>query len=185
MTDADPPLPADPDALSALLDEARLAEAAGERSRERWLRRQASEGARLTGLLLDAAERRIAVTVRLAGGRSHRGDVAAVGRDVVALATAGGDVLVALAAVAVVLPDRALRAVPPGDDRRGPLGRTLADVLADHEPEARRVVVSCGLGEPLTGVLRAVGADVVTVALDGGGLAHVALAAVTEVVLPH
>src|SRR3954469_10464591 len=51
----------------------RATEAARSRTRERWLRQQAVEGARLAGVALDLAERRAAVIVRTSSGRTHRG----------------------------------------------------------------------------------------------------------------
>src|SRR4051794_39148118 len=78
----------------------RVADAARSRTRERWLRQQATEGARLAGVALDLAERRVPVIVRTLAGRAHRGVLAAVGVDFWVLATnAGHPCLIALAAV--------------------------------------------------------------------------------------
>ncbi len=169
-------------ALRTLLDDARAAQAARERSRERELRRQAGEEARLSAVLRDAAERGLAVSLRTTAGRTHRGTIVAVGRDFCGIAAAGGLLTyVATSAIAVVVPDRGVRAGLPGDDRGAALDLTLAELLADEAPEQPAVAVVAAGGEALAGRLLAVGADVVTVALDDGPrVAYVALASLTE-----
>ena len=69
--------------------EARARDAADSRVRERWLRRQAEDEAAFAGLLVDLAERGVAVIVTTSGGRHHVGRVEAVGTDFVAMATTG------------------------------------------------------------------------------------------------
>lgn len=167
--------------LHELVDETRAAAAVRERGRGRWLRTQAAESARLTAVLLDAAERADTLTVRTAAGRRHVGRVLAVGRDFCGIATGGGEVYVALRAVTVIRPDPSMTATEPGDDRGGPLDLTLAELLAQEAPERPEVVLTCaGDPEPVTGVLRSVGVDVATV--DGRpGLVYVALTSLVEV----
>jgi hypothetical protein len=82
--------------------EGRVDEAARRRARERWLRHQAEEDATVAGVLADVAERGAPVTVHARGGRRHRGEVRALGRDFVAIRSATADVVVALAAVTSV-----------------------------------------------------------------------------------
>jgi hypothetical protein len=172
------------DGLARWAADARADEAARDRARERWLRRQAEEEGTLAGALLDLAERRAAVLVATAAGRRHRGTVVAVGADFVGLR--GGraaQVLVPLAAVAWVRPLEGDSAAP-GDDRPLALEATLVealDGLAARRP--RTLVVPAAASEALTGELVAVGRDVVTLRLDGDGrpLAFVPVASVTEV----
>jgi len=153
------------------------------RRRSAWLRRQTDEESTLTGVLIDLAERGRAVTVHLANGRRHRGTIAAVGRDVVELrSTVGERVVVALDALDSVRPSDA--APVPGD---GPVPRdvTLVERVRRLADQRERVLLVGRNGEATSGEITSVGRDVVRVALDGGGLAYVSLAAVAEVSGPE
>lgn len=176
--------PVDP--LVDLLDEARAADRGGSRVRERWLRRQAEEGATLAGTLLDLAERGSAVAVRTTTGRVSHGAVVAVGTDFVVLrAEDRRDVCVRLAAVATVRPQVGERHVSATGDRPAPLDLLLVEVLAGLAPDRPRVALVTSAGELIAGELIAVGADVVTLRLDGDRrtLCYVAATAVDEVVI--
>ncbi|HEY8526873.1 MAG TPA: hypothetical protein VIL48_18015 [Acidimicrobiales bacterium] len=171
--------------------EARVDDAARQRTHERWLRQQAEEEATLVGVLCDLAERGTPVAVRTRVGRQHRGTVAAVGEDFVAVAaTASGSgpgpfAYVALAAVASVRTSPG-RVPPPTGDRVVRSRGRLADVLAGLAAERERIlVVTAGAGDAVAGSLRAVGRDVAVVRLDGAeaGTAYVPLEAVAEVVV--
>lgn len=178
-----PPTDAD---LAALLDAERGSEAARARSTQRWIRQQAEEEARLSGVLLSAAEQRETITVRTTSARSHTGTVAGVGVDYAAVASAGGVlVYIALAAITVVQSDRALAPVPAGDARTGPTAATLHDVLSQHAGERPDVVFVCaGQPDSVPGRLIAVGVDVASVVVDERRrIAYVALSSVTEVSL--
>jgi hypothetical protein len=170
------------DPLLELLDEARAQEAGRRRSRERALRRQAEEDASLAGSMLDLAERGRRLALRTSDGRSHTGSLVALGADFAVVRTgAGVDVLVALGSVASVRPGPAPAAT---GDRPTPSRTRLLDVLsvaAEDRPRVSLVVA----GEAVAGELRAAGADVVTVLLDGPERvpAYVAAAAISEVVL--
>ena len=159
----------------------RVDEAVAARERERWLRQQSDEQARLTGIALDLAEQRATASVSTVSGRQHRGTVVTVGEDFLALAPgAGALVLVAFAAVAVLRPSPGR----PGGagDRSPPQSAWLADVLSGLA--AQRAHVRIGVGsEQLSAELRAVGADVVTLLVDGEppATAYVRLASVSEV----
>lgn len=169
------------DPLLELLDRARAEQAGRGRSRERSLRQQAEEDATLAGTLLDLAERRSAVTVRTATGRTHHGAALAVGHDFVVVRGENGvDTFVALAAIATVRPYRA----PPASGDRVPSDTRLVDVLGAAAPDRPRVALVAGT-EVVAGELRAVGADVVTVQLDGPErpLAYVSSASISEAVL--
>jgi hypothetical protein len=174
----------DPDReLTELVDETRLAQAGAERSRERWLRQQAAEEARLSGLLLDAAERGTVLTVRTRAGRVHRGRVLTVGRDFCGLEATGGDeLLVRFEAIVVMRPDPSTRATVPQDRRVAPLDLSLAELLVQLAPDQPQVaLVLDGDREGISGRLLAVGVDVVTVATaPRTTLVYVTLSSVLE-----
>ena len=183
--------------------EARARDAADARMRERWLRRQAEDGAAFAGLLVDLAERGVAVILTTSGGRNHVGRVEAVGTDFAALATTGArTTLVSLPAVAAVRLGRgdaghrhsaAAGAVAAGRGHIGPAAETgdegrdrrvtvtMADVIG-HAVERRPRVQVFSASACVGGELRAVGTDVVTVHTHGDphGLAYVRLASVSE-----
>jgi hypothetical protein len=163
--------------------DARVADAAGQRSRERWLREVAAQEATLAGVLLDLGERRTTVALDTAAGRSHRGIVVCVGADFVALQlSSGAEVLVALSAIAAV------RLVAGEDlatgDRADATGLTLVEVLSTMAAERTRVLLVTR-GEPVSGELRSAGLDVVTVRTDAdpSAFAYVPLGGVLEVLV--
>src|SRR3954452_4727166 len=94
--------------LARWMADERAREAAGERSRERWLRQAATESARLSGLALDLAERGRAVAIRTTAGRGVRGALVAVADDFWVVDGPAGTTFLLLAAVATV------RAAPTG-----------------------------------------------------------------------
>lgn len=177
--------PPSDDDLAALLDSERGHQAARDRSTRRWLRQQALEEAKLTGVLLSAAEQDLSVTIRTSAGRSYTGPVTSVGSDFCGVRSGDLDVYIRLDAVTVVQPDRNLQALPAGDDRRGPVTMTLHEFLAGHAPERPDVSVVCtGQTQAVPGRLLAVGADVVSLEVDDKRtIAYVALASVTELSL--
>ncbi|MBK9181096.1 MAG: hypothetical protein IPM45_16325 [Acidimicrobiales bacterium] len=168
-------------AADAAVDEARAA-----RVERHWMRRLAEEEATLAGTLLDLAERDVRVALATVTGRVHAGHLTTVGADVLAVRTTPGAlVLVALRSVAWVRP-----AGPP--DASGPTGAAagdraggprLADLLAARVGERPRLVVRAGAAEASAGELLAVGRDVLTLGLDGGGVAYVSLDSLDEVLL--
>jgi hypothetical protein len=175
------------DGLAARIDrwaaDARVDEAARLRAQERWLRHQAEEEGSLAGVLADVAERGAAVAMHVRGGRRHRGEVAALGSDFVALRSAGADVIVALAAMTSV---RTL----PGEastigDRSIATSHRLVDVLAGLAAERAAVLVLADGDEAVAGVLRSVGQDVVGVRVAGGAAvtAYIPVGAIVEVVV--
>lgn len=126
----------------------------------------AEEGASLVGALLDLAERRSTVTVRSASGRTHTGTLVLVAVDFVVLRTGQGDRWLMLQGLNSVRPD-------PGEQHRSASGdRSAADLLLVEAlgriaPDRPRLAFVLDGGELLAGELEAVGADVVTVRLDG------------------
>ena len=161
--------------------DARVEEAVAERTRERWLRQQSAEQARLTGIALDLAEQRATATIATTTGRQHRGTVVAVGEDFVAVAPSPRSVvLIAFAAITLLRP-------PPDrpeatGDRSPPNSAWLADVLTGLAGERTHARIALG-PDVVSAELRAVGADVVTLRVDGAPptTAYARLSAVTEV----
>ena len=170
--------------LAALLDEARGSEAVRSRTNRRWLQQQALEEARLSGVLLSAAEQGATVTIRTLSGRTHTGGVTIVAADFCTLRTAAGaEVSVRTGAITLVQPDRSMQPVAAADARLAPVRTTLAEMLAEQAPEGPDVTFVCaGQPDAVPGRLIAVGMDVATLQTDDRrGLAYVALASVTEV----
>lgn len=166
-------------ALTRWLAEQRADEAAASRAREAGLRRAAAEDATFAGVLRDLAERTAVVVLTGVGGRVHRGTVRVVGRDVVVVRTALGDVLVRADAVAAI---RGEGTPPAGADRPPALDVGLAEALAAVADDRPRVVAVARDGRTVVGELRSVGVDVATVRLDDGAATVVVpLAAVAEV----
>jgi hypothetical protein len=176
------------DGLAGRIDrwaaDARVDEAARLRARERWLRHQAEEEGSLAGVLADVADRGASVALHVRGGRRHRGEVAALGSDFVALRSAGTDVIVALAAVTSV---RTL----PGEastigDRSVATSHRLVDVLAGLAAERAPVLLVLADGdEAVAGALRSLGQDIVSIRVAGGApvTAYVPVGAIVEVVV--
>ena len=173
------------DDIERWVADARADEAARERVRERWLRQQAEEDASFAGVLVDMAERAVTVTVVAVSGRRHQGRVVAVGADFVALRTASGRLtLLALRSVARVRlapPDRRVS----GAARTGVDGSqevTLAEVLAQAVEHRPHLSVHFD-ADHLVGELRAVGADVLSISVDGqtSGETYARLASVSEI----
>ena len=179
---SEPTPPTDAD-LTALVDDVRGADAAQERTRRRWLQQQALEEARLLGVLLDAAEQRLTVTVRTVSGRQHTGAVVLVAEDCCAVLTPTGTrAYLALDAVTVVSLDRAIRPVPAAAQRAAPISATLRELLADEVDQRPTVaLVSRGDDAAVVGRLLAVGVDVATIEVDDRRmLAYVSLPSLTE-----
>jgi hypothetical protein len=177
----------DRDAFAEWLADARVEEEVAARSRVRRLVEQASEEGTLVAALLDLAERSATVRIDTVAGRSFHGTIAAVGRDVVAVAGPGPAALVALGAiVAVATADAGAR--PPTTARPTTRTESLHTALGDLSAERALVglVVTGGRDEVVTGTLVAVGTDVVTLRTDGapGRTLYVALTSVVAALLP-
>lgn len=156
--------------LARWTGDSRSDEAARSRTQERWLRQQAVEDARFAGLLLDLSERGVVVALGTTAGSVLRGRIAAVAADFVLIAHSdGGQVcLVALGCLATVRPEPGRHQSEATADRAAPLTATLADVLAGMAADRPRVrIVGVAAAGAVTGELRAVGADVMTLRLDG------------------
>lgn len=171
--------------LDRWVAEARVDQAAMQRSRERWLRDVAEQEATLTGVLADLAERRTPVAVRTSGGRRHNGTIRVIGADFIAVGLAsGGDVLIAVRAVGVVRTAPAVEATV--GDRMVGTDLRLVDVLAELAADRERVLLVTARGEDVVaGQLRSVGHDVAVVRTDAErpATAYVPLAAIDEVTI--
>jgi hypothetical protein len=171
--------------LERWVADARSADAAAARARERWLRLQADESATFAGVLVDLAERGTPVVINGRAGRRHRGSIAAVAADFCALRTAGGhDVLLAFSGIGSVRPDS--REQGPVGDRIVHAQIGMAEMLSVLAADRPRVLIVTGTdAEGVAGELRSVGRDVVTVRLDGEtrASAYVAIASIAEVSL--
>ncbi len=175
---------AERDPLVELLDEARTSDRAGARSRERWLRRAAEEGATLAGLLVDLAEREAAVVVHTEAGRRHHGVLVSVGGDYCVVRTASGaEPHLRLDALASVRTGRGDRPAVPAGDRHPVVDLLLIEVLGRVVDQRPRLALVTRGGEQVAGELRSVGADVVTLVLDGSrdNLCCVPAATISEV----
>jgi len=164
------------------------AEAARSRTKERWLRQQAAEAARLSAVALDLAERGTPVTLSTTAGGTHTATVAGVAREFVVLRSSGDRLtFVRWSCVAAIRPPPGDRAGEADADRDAPLDLLLGHALAGLAADRPRVrIVTAGGAEPWTGELRAVGGDVLTLRLDGGdgpacATVYLALDAVCEV----
>ena len=155
--------------LARLIADSRADEAIRARQRERNMRAAAATDATLAGLVLDLAELGGPVTLRTTSGRSLTGRIATVARDAVVLEVdSGATSFVRLAAVSSIRRAGGHRLPQVSGDRTPSHAPTLAALLADLAPERPRVALAVH-GEPglVRGELRAAGADVVTVTLDG------------------
>jgi hypothetical protein len=170
--------------LATLVAELAADEAALTRSRAHWLSRQAAAEGTFAGILRDLAERGRPVLLSLHNGRLHRGVTTVVGADFVVIRVGPGrDVAVALTALASV---RTLPGEPSTTgDRFVPAATSLAEMLSALGEERTRVlIVGFDPRQAISGELRAVGRDVLTVRLGGdGGTAYVALGSVAEISL--
>ena len=185
------------DDLERWAADARAREAAEARVRERWLRTQAEEDARLSQVLAGLAERRAEAVVTTTAGRAVPGRVTGLGQDFVAVQGQGRTTLVPLHALAWVRPVAGGQRKRPevglgpdpvgfddGDDLELSASAALVDVL-NHAAAHRPRVSLAAQGAVLAGELRAVGFDVVVVETAGEppGLAYVRLQSLSEISL--
>jgi hypothetical protein len=168
------PAGADVDGLLAALGrwaaDERGAEAGRQRSRERWLRQQATGSATFTGVLTDLAEAGTEVVVTTTA-RAWSGAVVGVGRDFCVVEDRrGAGILVATAAVISVTAApggrRLGRPGEPSGERAAPLGLRLIDALGMLAGERNPVLLSLGIDHQVPGELIAVGSDVVTLRVE-------------------
>ncbi len=126
----------------------------------------------MAGVLLDLAEGRQQLTIRMTSGRLVRGSVELVALDAVALRTGAGHLtLLRLDAIVWVrrVPGQAGEpATEPAGARPAARPATFAALAAGLAAERPQVSLAvAGEASLLTGELRSVGVDVLTVRLDG------------------
>jgi len=166
--------------LIRLLGDERAAEVARARARERNLRASALTDATLAGVVLDAAEAGDRVAVRTVFGRALLGHITLVAQDGVVLEGPLGTSYLPFDGIASFRRPNGPRVAEPAGDRHPPRMATIAALLADLAGERPRVGVAV-MGERtlLTGELRAVSADVLTITLADGPV-YVAARQVSE-----
>jgi len=175
------------DELRRWAGEASAVDAATSRSRQQWLRRQAAEEATLAGVALDLAEQSATVVLKTTAGRTHRGRLVGVARELAVLRTDGRalTIIVPWAAVASLRARRDRPSPEPGP-RSLPLDLGLADVLGVVAGSRSRVLVGFSQAQEMViGELQSVGTDVITLRVDADPpvTVYVRLASVTEVSL--
>ena len=171
--------------LDAWLADARVEGSADARAREHWLRAAADADATFAGVVLDLAERGVGLAVATVARRRLQGVVHVLGADFIALRlSSGNEVLLSLRAIASIRTAPAVGLA--AGERVVTTDLRLGDVLAELGAERARVRLVVLDGEDaVTGELRSVGHDVVTVRTDGEAqaTAYVRIAAVAEVAL--
>jgi len=168
-------------------DDARLAEEIATRAERRSRTERAADIATWAGTLHDLAEREVAAVIRVDGGRSYRGRIAAVGVDHVAIRTIGGTLALLLReAIRAVRPEPGLRAPVATGDRERSVGQSLEEILLRLSEDGTRVALGLqGLDEPLSGHVLGFGEDVVTLRVDAGdqGIVYLPVAALRAVIV--
>lgn len=168
--------------LLRLLDDARADERRAARQHERVAGHVAQETALLAGALVDLAERGSPVTVRTDTGAAHHGVVRLVAADFCVVTTASGDIWLALAGLTSVRPHPDERH-GPATGNRASIDLLLQEALARVAVDRPRLGFVLAGGDRVAGELRSVGADVVTLRLDGddAGLCYVSVPSVRAV----
>jgi small nuclear ribonucleoprotein (snRNP)-like protein len=147
--------------LYAFVADTRAGSAAEVRRRTRWLQQQLRAEASFADLCRDLAAWAAPVEVALTSGREHRGRIAGIGVDVLALQAV--DATTAYVATRAVVGVRAL--APTGDAGAADGGRALrgtqvfVDVLADLADRRDRVAVGTVAPRTYRGVLAGVAQD--------------------------
>jgi hypothetical protein len=166
-------LPGDADALLSAFArwsaQARVGDEAASRSRERWLRQQATESATLAGTLLDLAEGQAMVSV-LSPQRRFSGRLVGAGKDFCVLEEPGRVTVIALSRVIAVQPHLSAGTPRPGaasGDRAVNLDITFCSALAALATDLAPVRVALVGTEVLVGELVSAGEDVITLRTPG------------------
>lgn len=150
--------------LDELLDDDRRRTARAQR-RARDLRRTIEQDtATLAGILRDFAEHGLGVTIEHPGGRLS-GQIISLATDHVVLETRSADLaILAMWSVSTVAPQAGSIVPDPVGRGSRPSSQSLREVLADLVEGAPNALIQViGRDQPVTGVLRAVGEDVVVV----------------------
>lgn len=176
--------PPDHDPYVELADDAAVHEAIAARTERRDRLQRATEIATWTGTLRDLAERAVPVVVRTSGDRLHRGTLAAVGIDHLAVRLVNDTVvLVALDTVRSVRPEPGRLAPIATGDRARSQDRTLVDALGRLVDDRRDIVIALrDVADLQVGQIVGLGEDVVTMRFEHG-TAYLPLAAIREVIV--
>ena len=150
--------------LYAFVADARARNAADIRRRTRWLQHQLREDALFVELCRDLGSSGAPVELTLSDGRTHRGRLAGVGADVVAVMTLDGSTVYIATSAAVGV--RAIAVAPSASSAEDHAvavrdGQVFDDVLADLADLRLRVVVGTVPGRTYDGILAGVGRDIV------------------------
>lgn len=179
--------PPEPDPYVELADSAAHDAAIRARVEERTRRERAADVATWIGTLRDLAERAVPVSVSTSSGRAHRGSLAAVGIDHVALTLiSGAIVLIALDTVRTVRLEPGQSSPVAMGDRERSQDRTLSEALQHVVEDQREIVlVLREVTDPLSGAVIGLGDDVLTLRVRGGdrGTLYIPLAAVCELIV--
>jgi hypothetical protein len=143
----------------------RTTAAARNRTRERWLRDQASASANWAGVLVDLAEQATNVVIGMGRVRCT-GRIVGVARDFcVVQQAAGRPVLIALDAISAVWPASQTSGFAAGD-RRASLALSMAGALSALADERGRVALMLEDGDQVEGELFSVGEDVIALRIE-------------------
>ena len=179
--------PPEPDPFVELGDDERIRAAIEARQEGRQRRDRAAEVATWIGTLRDLAERELGVVVRLAADRVHRGSLAAVGQDHIALRLASGaTVLIMIDTIRSVRPEPGRVAPVAMGDRGSSQDRTLVEALERLAEQSTEVVLALrDTEDPINVRLVGLGEDVLTVRTTGGDAStiYVPVTALREVVV--
>jgi hypothetical protein len=156
--------------LRRLIDESRVAEAHHDDERRRFATGLATESATFIGALVDLAATGESVSVRLRSGRLHVGVVALVGGDFAVVAGSAGQVWCRHRAIAAI---RVGAGAPLASGARSGLDLLFVDALALLVDDRPWLSLDLGSGEATSGELAAIGLDVITLRLEGGGTFYV------------
>lgn len=138
------------------------------RSRERWLRQQASEEATLAGSLLELSEAGVGVVLATPSARLH-GLIAAVGSDCCLLVEPAGPRLVPNDRLVSVTPAAGPRRNTPTGARPPTLSLSFLDALTTLAADRSPVTLTLTGGSRANGELNSVTADHLQLRADGAG----------------
>lgn len=178
--------PPEPDPFVDLSDDVALEEAIAARSERRSRQERAAEVATWIGTLRDLAERNLPVVVRTSEDRVHRGSLAAVGVDHVAIRLINSTVvLVALDTLRSIRPEPGQAAPVATGDRERSQDRTLVEALSLQVDQHREVVVSLReVADLLHGDIVGMGEDIITMRLgdQDRGAVYLPVSAIREII---
>jgi hypothetical protein len=156
--------------LRRLIDESRLVEAHDDDERRHFAAGLAAESATFVGALVDLTATGERVSVRLRSRRSQVGSVALVGGDFAVVVGSAGQLWCRYRAIDAI---RVGSGAPVASGSRAGLDLLLVDALALLVADRPRLSLDLLSGEAIAGELAGVGADVITLRLEGGDTLYV------------